>query len=85
MKSEPKHIFRNNGILIGLGLIILFGSILYASLTSTTNTSFDDNTNFRTSGNVSDDSEMFFSNNLYSGPFAILEGTYGVDDCIFHW
>jgi len=83
MKSQSNHTFRNNGILIGLGLIILFGIIFYTSLTSTTNTSFDDTTNFQSPDRSFDDSEMFFSNNLYSGPFAILEGTYGVDDTVF--
>lgn len=35
------------------------------------------------SDTFSNDSDSSFSSNLYSGPFAILEGTYGVDDTIF--
>lgn len=81
MKSQPKHLFRNNGILIGMGLIILFVSIFYTNLISMANS--DNAVNFQTSNTVSDDSKMFFSKNLYSGPFSILEGTYGVNETVF--
>lgn len=81
MKSQPKHTIRNNGILIAMGLVILFASIFFIGLSSTSDSSSYDTT--QTSEISLDESEISFSKNLYSGPFAILDGTYGVDDTVF--
>lgn len=82
MKSQPEHIFRNNGILIGMGLVVLFASIFLTGLSSTSDYS-SDNTNLQRSDISYDESDESFSKNLYSGPFALLDGTYGVDDTVF--
>lgn len=82
MKSQPKHTIRNNGILIAMGLIVLFASIFFTGLSSTSDSS-SYNANSQTSDISYDESETSFSKNLYSGPFAILDGTYGVDDTVF--
>jgi hypothetical protein len=83
MKSQPEHVFRNNGILIGMGLVVLFASIFFTGLSSASHSNADGNANPYTSDVLSGESEAFISKNLYSGPFAILDGMYGVDDTVF--
>ena len=39
--------------------------------------------NSKFEGISKNDASEIFSNNLYSGPFAILDGTYGLDDPLF--
>lgn len=92
MKSQPTHVFRNNAILIGMDLAILFGSIFFNILSSITDFISTNNMdseittplmNQKSEDALNGESEMFSLKNLYSGPFAILDGTYGVDDTAF--
>ena len=72
-------------IVLGIPIIILAAIIIEIAIDSTEteiitsthsmNTKFEENQR-------NDESETF-SNDLYSGPFAILDGIYGVDDTVF--
>jgi len=70
-------------IIFGIPIIILIAIIIIVVLDSTyTETSTHSMNSEFEEISKSDVSEIF-SNNLYSGPFAILDGTYGVDDPVF--
>lgn len=94
MKSQSTHTFRNNGILIGMGIAVLFGSVFFSSLLFTVDSDPLDNgisqihnplqlKNPISEDISNDESQIFSSKNLYSGPFALLDGSYGVDDTVF--
>ncbi len=72
-KTGSKILF---GIPIVIGIAVLITFVLdnsdFVPNSGNSMSHFDDS--------VNDD---MYSNNLYSGPFAILDGTYGVDDTLF--
>ena len=68
-------------IVYGIPIVIMSTIIINLVLDDSaieTSSSIPLNPNFET---VSEDFD--YSNNLYSGPFAILDGTYGVNDTVF--
>ncbi|MCV0401030.1 MAG: hypothetical protein K5777_03490 [Nitrosopumilus sp.] len=74
---------KNPKIILGIPIIILTAIIITVVLddTNTDTSTHSINSEFKEISK-SDEYEML-SNNLYSGPFAILDGTYGVDDPVF--
>ncbi|MGY5144626.1 MAG: hypothetical protein ACW9XH_09125 [Candidatus Nitrosopumilus sp. bin_32a] len=71
-------------IVLGIPIIILAAIIIDIALdrtdAETLTSTHSMNSEFETNPR-NNESEML-SNNLYSGPFAILDGTYGVDDTV---
>jgi len=66
--------------------IIIFAAIIIDIALDSTNTEIVTPTHSMNSEfeeNPKDENSETLSNNLYSGPFAILDGTYGVDDTVF--
>ena len=71
-------------IAIGIPLILLAAIIIEIAIDSTETETFTSNNSMNTEFEENPrNNESEFSNNLYSGPFAILDGTYGVDDTVF--
>lgn len=94
MKSQSTHTFRNNGILIGIGLAVLFRTVFFSSLSLTSDSDPLDNgisqihnplqlKNPISEDISNDESQIVSSKNLYSGPFTLLDGSHGIDDTLY--
>jgi len=70
-------------IILGIPIIILAAIIITVILDSTDTVTSTQSMNIGFEEISKGDIPETFSNNLYSGPFAILDGTYGVDDPVF--
>lgn len=64
-------------------IIILIAIILNIALDSINTETFTPSINSKFGNVTKNEHDELSSNNLYSGPFAIFSGTYGVDDTVF--
>ena len=72
-------------IILGIPIVILAAIIIEIAIDSTETEIFTPTNSMSPEfeENPRNGNSETLSNNLYSGPFAILDGTYGVDDTVF--